>query len=171
MLDQFSRHIQAELSADNGQTWPTLKHHLRIALGTVVGTTYATERLHSQTLRKTKSRTMTHDMTISEVAAALTGQTAPPFGAGICKQRYKDIQLQGQSLSATSLHPPRGSLLKTSPENSFSGKGIYKKPLCGVLLAWLCIKHCFQEPVLHRNGPNPCPSQSLCFSGLQTYLK
>ena len=74
--------------------------HIFVFLDAVKGTTFSTERLHSRSGRRVKSRVMTHRLSVKDVALAHSGSTAPPWVREVatqCKevQPFKTAERQG----------------------------------------------------------------------------
>ena len=72
-LDSFSDMIRRKYPSVNSLLGESCQRKLRLALQTVVGTTFKVETLHSVNLRRLKSRSMTHGLAVSDVALTHVG--------------------------------------------------------------------------------------------------
>ena len=76
-LDAFALHVRTLYSTATALFTPECQVFLRVALQAVVGTTFTVETLHSVNLRRLQSRSMTHSLTVADVALTHAGSSAP----------------------------------------------------------------------------------------------
>ena len=80
VLDNYSRWVRRRFPTVLQLIGTDCVTEITVALESLLCTTYATERLHSANLRRAFARRMTHAMSVSDIALAHVGFTAPHGG-------------------------------------------------------------------------------------------
>ena len=85
MLDDFSLYVKQRLVDLEGDAKANFLVLVSECVQMITCTTYHTERLHSQNLRKVLSRKMTHGVDVATLAALQMGKTVPDRFQGLLK--------------------------------------------------------------------------------------
>ena len=91
-LDKFAQHWRSRHRSVTELLDETVCAELAMILHNVVGTTFCIERAHSCNLRRLKSRTMTHDLTLPDLALPHAGLSVPQSAAALLLEETKNVK-------------------------------------------------------------------------------
>ena len=98
-LDEFALEIRRRWPDITSLSAADAQMELLVFLNSIAGTTFSTERLHSKTGRRVRSRVMTRRVGIKDIAAAHTGHVAPSWFHEQCQRQWlQDERLRRRSL-------------------------------------------------------------------------